>query len=239
MASRVPLNFPRPPRFVLFDCYGTLIRWNEGLEESFSALLRDKGSTVPAPAFRDAFKTHSYGLIQQAYRPYTEVLRESLRHALTQHGLQYFDADARRLIEAIQRFPAHPEVHDVLRTVRSAAALAVISNSEEDLLPHSLRHVGVPFDVVVTAEQARAYKPAEAIFRFAMDKMGCGPEDFVHVAAGWWTDIEPAARLGMHKVWINRRSEPGDAKCQPYGELPTLAGLPEMLGIDPTARLEG
>jgi 2-haloalkanoic acid dehalogenase type II len=239
MASQPLPDFPRPPRFVLFDCYGTLIRWNEGLEETFAALLRDKGAAVVPTQFRDTFKTHSYALIQQTYRPYQEILRESLRLALGRHGLRYHDADGRRLVEAIQRFPAHPEVHDVLLRIRTAASLAVISNSDEDLLPHSLRNIGVPFDVVVTAERARAYKPAEAIFRFAMEQMGCRPGDFVHVAAGWWTDIEPATRLGLHKVWINRRNEPGDEKCQPYGELPTLAGLPELLGIAGPPRTEG
>ena len=224
---------------MLFDCYGTLIRWNEGLEATFAEILRDKAAAVPASAFRDAFKAHSYALIQQAYRPYKEILRESLRHALAQYRLPYFDADARRLLEAIPRFPAHPEVHDVLRHIRTAVPLAMISNSDDDLLPGSLRQIGVLFDPVVTADEARAYKPAEAIFRLAMQKMGCGPGEFVHVAAGWWTDIEPATRLGLHKVWINRRGERGDPACQPYAELPDLTGLPELLGIAEPPRAEG
>ncbi len=222
-----------------FDCYGTLIQWNEGLTDTFAALLREKGAALAASQLLGTFKQHSYALIQQAYRPYKEILRESLRHALTHHGLEYFDGDGRRLLEAIPRFPAHPEVHDALRRIRMVASLAVISNSDDDLLPGSLLQIGLPFDVVVTAQEARAYKPAEGIFRLAMRKMGCGPGEFVHVAAGWWTDIEPATRLGLHKVWVNRRGEKGNAACQPYGELPDLSGLPALLGIVEPPRAEG
>ena len=68
-------------------------------------------------------------------------------------------------------------------------------------------------------------------FRLALERMGCTAEEVVHVAAGWWTDIEPATKLGLPKVWINLRGEPGDAACRPFGEIPDLSGLPDLLGM--------
>ena len=220
-----------PPKFVQFDCYGTLIQWNEGLEGTFAGLLRDKNSAADPGRFRDTVKRLAHGRLKGGYRPYKDILGESLRDALQAEGLPYRESDAQRLLAAIPEYPVHPEVREALERIARGAKLALISNTDEDLLPGSLRQIGVAFVLVTTAERARAYKPAEAIFRLALERMGCTAEEVVHVAAGWWTDIEPATKLGLPKVWINRRGEPGDAACRPFGEIPDLSGLPDLLGM--------
>ena len=219
------------PKFVQFDCYGTLIQWNEGLERTFAGILRDKNSPADPAHFRDTVKKLAHGQLKTGYRPYKSILGDSLRQALQSLGLRYEESDAQRLLAAIPMFPAYPEVREAMERIARVSKLALISNTDDDLLPGSLKQIVVSFDLVTTAERARAYKPTEAIFRYALERMGCAPAEIVHVAAGWWTDIEPATKLGLPKVWINRRGERGDAACRPYGELPDLSGLPDLLGM--------
>ena len=85
--------------------------------------------------------------------------------------------------------------------------------------------------MVVTAEDAKAYKPAHAIFRQAWQRADVRPEDTVHVAAGFHHDIEPAHALGVRRIWINRRGEAGDSRFAPYEELRDLTRLPSVLAL--------
>jgi 2-haloalkanoic acid dehalogenase type II len=225
------MSLPPQPKFVQFDCYGTLIQWNEGLARTFAGMLLDKNSPADPEFFRDTVKKVAHGQLRDSYRPYKAILSDSLRQALQASGLTYDESDAERLLAAIPTFPAYPEVRATLERIARACKLALISNTDQDLLPGSLEQFGVRFDLITTAERARAYKPTEAIFRFALERMGCAPGEVIHVAAGWWTDMEPATKLGLPKVWVNRRGEAGDAACRPYGEISTLSGLPKLLGI--------
>ena len=74
-----------------------------------------------------------------------------------------------------------------------------------------MRNIGVPFDRVVTAEQARAYKPSPVIFAYALRTLGCAAEDLLHVAQGFAYDLVPAHRLGWVRVWVNRYGKAGDS----------------------------
>ena len=89
----------------------------------------------------------------------------------------------------------------------------------------------MPFDHVITAEQARAYKPSPVIFDHALEILGCAKEDVLHVAQGFEYDIVPTHHLGWNRVWINRDGKIGDPAYGPYHELPDLSGLPELLGL--------
>jgi 2-haloacid dehalogenase len=99
------------------------------------------------------------------------------------------------------------------------------------MIARNLSHLPLCPDLVVTAEQAKVYKPAHGIFRYAWARAGLEPQDVVHVPASFHHDIESAHALGVRRVWINRRGESGDQRFGPYGELPDLTGLPALLGV--------
>jgi FMN phosphatase YigB (HAD superfamily) len=90
----------------------------------------------------------------------------------------------------------------------------IISNTDRDIMEHSLRHLEVPFDVVQVAEDVRAYKPRDEVFAAALERIGEPPENVLHVAFGFKYDIGPAGRAGMGTAWVNRHREP------PPGDLP-------------------
>jgi len=98
-------------------------------------------------------------------------------------------------------------------------------------MAENVRHIGVPIDYVITAEQAGAYKPSLATFAFALTASGCEKDNILHVAQGFEYDIVSAHALRWNRVWINRYGKDGDLAYGPYHELPDLSGLPDLLGI--------
>jgi FMN phosphatase YigB (HAD superfamily) len=102
--------------------------------------------------------------------------------------------------------------------------LCVVSNVDGDLFEAARRTLGVKLDEVVTAEDVRSYKPAPAHFREALRRLGLPAERVVHVAQSLFHDVEPATRLGLQTVWVDRRGgRPGGATKTPAAAVaPTL-----------------
>jgi 2-haloacid dehalogenase/putative hydrolase of the HAD superfamily len=99
---------------------------------------------------------------------------------------------------------------------------------DDDLLAGTRRHLEVTFDVVVTAQQVRSYKPGHAHFREARRRIG--DARWLHAAQSFFHDVVPARELGIPVAWINRKAEHSQADVAPDLELRTLAELPERLG---------
>jgi 2-haloacid dehalogenase len=64
----------------------------------------------------------------------------------------------------------------------------------------------VEFDGVITAEQARSYKPSLDNFRLALRKLALSPDGLLHAAQSVYHDVVPARSLGISSVWVNRKS---------------------------------
>ena len=91
--------------------------------------------------------------------------------------------------------------------------------------------IGVEFDHVITAQQARAYKPSKEAFAYALRVIGLPPSEIVHVAQGFDYDIIPTHGLGMRRIWVNRFARRGNEAYMPYEEIHDLSPLPDLLGI--------
>jgi 2-haloacid dehalogenase len=219
--------------WVTFDCYGTLVTWNEGLCEAFGRMLgREAGDAIIGDLLA-VFKPIQFEMMQGPYRSLKEILPDALHQAMNRLHLSYQERFGDDLMAAVASCGPFPEVPTALNKIRSKYRIAIISNSDDDIIESNVRAIGVPFDEVITAQQARAYKPQYAIFQYLFEKLGSRPEDIVHVAAGFIFDIEPAASFGTPRVWINRAGIAGDPKFGPYSELPDLSGLPQLLEIHP------
>ena len=217
---------PAWPRVVTFDCYGTLVQWPETLKGCFRALL-PPGADVDA--FHRAFAAEHAARRGGAFRRYSEILREALSVALRSGGFPEPGGAGEHLLRAIGDIPPYPEVPPVLARLVSRCRLAIISNTEDALIAATVCGLGAPF-TVITAEQARAYKPDHRLFRYAFGQLGCSAGDVLHVGAGTATDMVPAFEMDLARIWINRRGEAADPRRPPTRELPDLARLPELVG---------
>lgn len=217
------------PRYVTFDCYGTLTDFN--LTPATLETLGSRLDGIDTDAFLRRFEVVRYEEVLGEYRPYRQILRDSLRRTLDEFGLEYRESDGQALIDAVPTFGPFPDVPPVLERLRQHCGIVIISNTEDDLIAHNVEKIGVPFDAVITAEQAGAYKPSHAAFEYMRRQLGCEADEILHVAQGFLYDIVPAHELGWRAVWINRRNQPGDPAYGPYDELPDLTGLPELMGL--------
>lgn len=108
--------------------------------------------------------------------------------------------------ESVARWQPFADTVEALRLLKKRYRLAVLSNIDDDLFAATAPKLGVEFDHVITAQQARAYKPSREVFRLAEERIGMKPEEWLHVAQSVYHDIVPAKTLGLATVWVNRSS---------------------------------
>jgi 2-haloacid dehalogenase len=219
------------PLWITFDCYDTLVECP--ISEVSLDIIGDRAAGIDRERFIAEFDTLRYDTTTHGpYRPYRDVLRETLRQIMERFDLPYRTEDGDALVAAVPTWGPFPDVPPALEQLRTAGVkLAIITNSDDDLMSHNVANIGVPIDRVITAEQARAYKPSLATFAYARDRLGVDPADILHVAQGFEYDIVPAHALGWERVWINRYGKTGNPAYGPYHELPDLSGLPGLLGL--------
>jgi 2-haloacid dehalogenase len=218
-------------RLVTFDCYGTLVDFdvNRVVRAVLKERLRIDG--VDEAEFLDDFRVMRFQAVLEPYRPYKDVLRASLEHAMRLHGLPYRPEDGDALVAAVPAFGPFPDVPAALRRLKGRYQIAIISNTDDDLIGGNIERIGVHFDYVVTAQQARAYKPSREAFDYARRVTGRAPEQVIHVAQGFEYDIIPTYGLGMRRIWVNRSARRGSSAYMPYEEIPDLTRLPALLGL--------
>jgi FMN phosphatase YigB (HAD superfamily) len=125
--------------------------------------------------------------------------------------------------------PIFPDVAEALSTLTSLGwRLAILTNCDEDLFAETSARLPVPFDVVVTAERVRSYKPDLGHFRTFAELTGATPANWIHVANSWVHDILPAARMGLRSVWVDRDHTGHPAKFAER-RVTTMRRLPETV----------
>ena len=215
-------------RVATFDCYGTLVDWEGGLGAFLYALaLRERDEPLaPGRVLRERWEAIQFELIQGRWRPYKQILAESLRELAGERGWGIGAADEAALVTSMRSWQPFPDTVPALRRARaSGLRLAIVSNTDRDIVEHTLRHLELPFDEVVTAEDCRAYKPAAEVFEQALERIGAAPDEVLHVAFGFKYDIGPASRLGLATAWVNRHGEDAPPEPRPDHEWRDLWGL--------------
>lgn len=212
-------------RWATFDCYGTLVDWNAGIGGELGRLF---GIERSAGLLRRYHELEP--VVQEAdpRRPYRDVLARTLERLASEGGLALPDHERDALARSLPRWPVFDDVRPALLEARDRGwRLAVLSNTDRDLLDASLEAIGVPFDLSIVAGEIGSYKPAPRHFEEFQRLTGTDGVAHVHVAQSLFHDITPATALGIPAVWINRLGEPVDPR--PARTLPTLAGLADVL----------
>lgn len=220
------------PKVISFDCYDTLVEFLA--DDVTRQILGERAAGIDVDRLLADFEKLRFETTTNGpYRPYRQVLRGTLAEIFTRYGIPYRDEDGDALLAAARTWGPFPDVPPALERPRAAGIrLAIITNSDDDIMAENVRRIGVPIDDVIAAEQAGAYKPSPRIFAYALEKIGCQPDEVLHVAQGFDYDIMPAHALGWNRVWINRYGKTGDPAYGPYHELPDLSGLAGLLGLE-------
>lgn len=195
-----------PVDWVTFDCYGTLIDWEQGVFDALAPLL-------PSEIGRDALAARYIALEAEvehgAYLRYREVLDRASRLLLAELGRPLRDDEPSPLPASLPSWSPFPEVPEALRALRTRGyRFAILSNVDRDLLATSLERLGIAPDLAITAEDAGSYKPAPGHWRTFESRSGATSARTVHVGASLYHDVRAAAPLGYRTVWVNRHDEP-------------------------------
>jgi 2-haloacid dehalogenase len=211
-------------RWATFDCYGTLIDWNAGILGELERLF----GVAAAPRLVDRYHDLEPQVQAEEYRSYAEVLSLTLERLAADAGLNIPEGESDALVKSLPEWPPFPEVPEALEELRRRGwQLAILSNSDRDLIVESEKAIGVPFDIVVVAEDTGSYKPAHGHWERFFELTTAERETHVHVAQSHFHDIVPASELELASVWINRLGEQGDPP--PTRELRDLRALPDTL----------
>jgi len=188
-------------RWLTFDCYGTIADWNAGMRGALEPVAGGR-----ADALLDAYHRVESVLEARAdWRPYREILTDGLALAARRSGVPLAPSAAGALVDGWPRMEIFPDVADALSAlVASGWQLAVLTNCDDDLFAVTAARLPVPFEIVVTAEQVRSYKPDLGHFQKFADLTGATPLNWIHVANSWVHDILPASRMGLRSVWVDR-----------------------------------
>ena len=210
-------------RFISFDCYGTLIDWETGILSALRPLLEKHAATLP-----DAHLLQLYGELEAEaeageYKPYRDVLREVVAGIAKQAGFNATSAEQNSLPDSVPLWPPFTDTVAALRQLHARFQLAIISNIDDDLFAATAPKLEINFDHVITAFQARAYKPSPTIFRLAQERLGISTQEWLHAGQSIYHDVIPAKSLGIATVWVNRPSgRPGIGAVRPATGVPDL-----------------
>ncbi|PHK94217.1 haloacid dehalogenase type II [Pseudoroseomonas rhizosphaerae] len=221
---------PLRPKFITFDCYGTLTNFRMGpvAREHFAG-------RVPAgrmDAFLQDFSAYRMDEVLGAWKPYAEVLENAIRRTCRKHGISSQEGDGRVFYDAVPGWGPHPDVPAALTRVAREFPLVILSNAANEQIHRNVALLEAPFHAVFTAEQAQAYKPRMQAFEHMLDQLGARPEELLHVSSSFRYDLMTAHDLGIRdKAWVNRGHEPRGNAFYGFHEIPDIGGLPGLLGL--------
>lgn len=217
------------PKFITFDCYGTLIRFR--ISDMAREFFPDRVPADRMEQFVMDFSAYRLDEVMGAWKPYAEVIRNALARTCKRWNVEFREDEARKIYEAVPTWGPHADVPEPLARVGKEIPLVVLSNASNDQIHKNVALLGAPFPHVYTAQDAQAYKPRFQAFEYMLDQLGCPPAEIMHVSSSFRYDQMTARDLGFGaRVWVRRGHEP---RCEGYvtHEIDDVGGLPALVGL--------
>jgi 2-haloacid dehalogenase len=207
-----------------FDCYGTLVNWEDGILRCLHALLSEHGKDAADPTILKLYGDFEANAEQQAFRCYREVLGSVVQQFGEQFDFIPTSRQTESLADSLKEWKPWPDTVEALRRLGRKHRLAIISNVDDDLFAATRPELEVEFSQVITAQQARAYKPSLKIFELALSRIGVPTGCILHVGQSIYHDVIPAQSLGIATVWVNRPSARNEV-----GAVKSVEGHPDLV----------
>jgi 2-haloacid dehalogenase len=226
------MAIPKQVSFVTFDVYGTLIDWETGVYDAFQREAERDGFTIERDELIPMFHDVQQQIMAGSYELYAEVLRRTAVQIAKQLGWPLEPSRSGFLPDSVQRWPPFSETNPTLQKIAKKYRVGLISNIDDKLLGQTRRHIPLDFDLVVTAQQVRSYKPDAAHFTECERRIG-GKKGWIHVAASYYHDVGPCIKKKIPVVWVNRgkqQLESGQKKAD--AEVTTLREAARLIDVN-------
>jgi len=210
-------------RLITFDCYGTLIDWENGMLAALRPLLLKDGRSVSDSQILELYGEIEAELEAGPYLPYRQVLAQAAREIGRRVETEISAEEGSAFAESLTRWKPFLDTVSALQSLGRRFRLGIISNVDDDLFAETRKKLApVEFDFVVTAQQMRSYKPSYRNFEEAIRRSGLSKDQVLHAGQSLYHDIAPANALGIQNVWVNRPSiRPGSGAARPGIATPT------------------
>ena len=213
---------------ITFDCYGTLIDWESGIVNAFLSEAARDGVDLDTGSIIAAYMAEEPAVEAEQYRPYRDVLGETALRVAAELGWKIKPERVGFLAASVPRWQPFLDTNPALERLAQKFQLGILSNIDEDLLNATLKHLTVGFDLTITAERVRSYKPGPAHFLEAIARTP--GKRLLHAAQSHFHDVLPTRRLNIPVAWVNRKGESvGEGGIVPTYELEDLSGLADLL----------
>lgn len=222
---------PCDAKLLSFDCYGTLIDWESGILGALRPILKGHNLQVSDHEILEFYAYVEASIEQGAYLSYQEVLCSVVKQFGERFKFHATENEIASLAGSLQDWPPFADTEPALRKLQKKYQLAIISNVDDELLAASINQLGIEFDHVITAQQAKAYKPSEAVFELALRNIDILREGILHCAQSLYHDIAPARKLGIKTIWINRRHRARGFGATPQSEARPDFEVPDLLSL--------
>ena len=197
-----------------FDVFGTVVDWRASVAREAEAILAPKGIQRDWGAFASAWRARyqpAMKKVREGERPFVildALHRENLVDLLNEEGISLSEAEIDALNFAWRRLDPWPDVVAGLTGLKRRYILAPVSNGNIALMVRMARRAGLPWDAILGAEVARAYKPQAEAYDSAARMLGLEPAQCLMVAAHPY-DLRAAARRGFKTAYVHRPLEEG------------------------------
>jgi 2-haloacid dehalogenase len=218
-------------RALAFDVFGTLVDWRSTIARAF----QESGVDGDPEELADAWRQRLWPItaeVNEGKRPwgnFDELHSATLHDLLAERALALPSDGSGELIDAWHQLDPWPDVREGLEELRRGRIVAALSNGHVALLIDLARHGDLRFDCLLSAEMARAYKPAPEVYLTGARLLGLPPDEVMLVAAHPF-DLEGARRAGLRTAFIDRPLEygPGSpARADPRADQ-SVADLQEL-----------
>jgi 2-haloalkanoic acid dehalogenase type II len=216
-----------PFDIITFDCYGTLIDWEAGIISAFQSEAAKDLVELRGDQIIEAYAAEEPAVESASYRSYRQVLGETARRVAAKLGWNLPAERAGFLAASLPEWRPFPDTNPALERLARRFTLGILSNIDDDLLTATRRHFPVAFDLIVTAQQVKSYKPGVAHFKEALVR--AGEKRLLHAAQSYFHDVVPTSKLAIPVVWVNRKG----SAVEPGGPVPTheVRNLTELANL--------
>jgi 2-haloacid dehalogenase len=220
-------------RLILFDGYGTLFdQAMETLYQTCQSVVDDLRLDMTREAFLDQWDRYFFPMIRQGdFVTFWDAHVIGMDRVLEDLGVAGESAGyVGALFDAFGRVPLYEDVKPALAAI-TGIRTGVVSNADHGHLTSALEKHALNFEVVVSSESARCYKPRVDIFYEALSQFDCKPEDALYVGDSQEDDVVGARAAGLKIAWLNREGAHRRATTpEPDFEIESLAEIPGLIG---------
>ena len=203
------------PKALVFDVFGTVVDWRSTIIREGEALGREKNIYVDWGAFADAWRSRyapSMDRVRRGEIPWTkldDLHRASLEELLADFGIEGLSGAEKGYFNRVwHRLDPWPDAVEGLTRLRQRYIIAPLSNGNVALLTNMARRAGLPWDLILSAELVRHYKPDPETYLMPPLLLDLEPEQVMMVAAHVY-DLRSARDNGLRTAYVPRPLEVG------------------------------